>query len=425
MSNDTRDDPPAESFTVTLSTPAQGSLGPTTVHTVSIEDDDLPEITIGDAGAVEGQPLRFTVTASSTSATAMTAQCYTWALTATGGTDYTQITGSGTPVSIAAGTLSTEVTVATARDTAIDPDETLKLVCHTLTNAQWWDSEGLGTIFQPAAGDFNADGFSLLFQNAPIGEQVVWAMGGLSAAGSQTILPVVSDANWRIAGTPDFNRDGVADLLWRHETAGTLFAWEMPASGTTPYEPATTRLLNPSGISDLGWKVRGTGFFNADYVADIVLHHATQDYVALWLMQDEGAHKGTKVLDSVLTSPATVDADTWKIVGTGDFNGDGTSDLVWQEQTQGWLAVWLMDGATLLPNGSVSLSPNQVSDTNWKIVGVGDYNRDGKPDLVWRDTTTPGNGWIVVWLMNGTTLLQSISTTPDKVDLSLALVGPK
>ena len=118
-------------------------------------------------------------------------------------------------------------------------------------------------------------------------------------------------------------------------------------------------------------------------------------------------------------------AETGTIASTGNFNGEGKFDILWQEQTRGWLAVWLMDGATLLPNGSVSLSPNQVADTHWKIVAVGDFNRDGKPDLVWRDTTPNGNGWVVVWLMNGTTLLQSIATMPDKLDLSFTLVGPK
>jgi hypothetical protein len=98
-----------------------------------------------------------------------------------------------------------------------------------------------------------------------------------------------------------------------------------------------------------------------------------------------------------------VNADDWRIVGVGDFNGDGMSDLVWQEQHVGWLAVWLMNGTTLI--ASVSMTPNQVADTNWKIVGVGDYNRDGNPDLIWRDTTPGGAGWIGIWLMDGTTLL--------------------
>ena len=48
-----------------------------------------------------------------------------------------------------------------------------------------------------------------------------------------------------------------------------------------------------------------------------------------------------------------------------DFNGDGKTDLVWRNQSTGAIAVWLMDGTTIL-SGEV-LTP--VSDTNWQIVG--------------------------------------------------------
>ena len=33
----------------------------------------------------------------------------------------------------------------------------------------------------------------------------------------------------------------------------------------------------------------------------------------------------------------------WQIKGTGDFNGDGKSDITWQHDN-GTPAVWLMDG---------------------------------------------------------------------------------
>ena len=215
-------------------------------------------------------------------------------------------------------------------------------------------------------------------------------------------------------------------MLFRHDTTGALYAWLLRDSTVAPFTYTQARALNPGALSDLGWKLRATGSFNGDQVPDIVWHHATQDYVAVWLMQDDGANKGTKVLDSVLTSPNAVDADTWKIVGSGDFNGDGKSELVWQDQVEGWLAIWLLDGVNLPSGNSVSPYPNRVADLNWKIVGVGDFNRDGKSDLVWRDTTPgAGGGSIVVWLMNGTTLQQSVATTPDTLLLTFALMGPK
>ena len=42
--------------------------------------------------------------------------------------------------------------------------------------------------------------------------------------------------------------------------------------------------------------------------------------------------------------------------------------LVWQHQTNGLIGVWLMNGTTLIQ--APFFNPNQVSDINWKIVGV-------------------------------------------------------
>jgi hypothetical protein len=79
----------------------------------------------------------------------------------------------------------------------------------------------------------------------------------------------------------------------------------------------------------------------------------------------------------------------------GDFDGDGKPDLVWRNQNSGENLIWLMDGTTY---GGYTWLPT-VTDTDWEIVGTGDFDGDGKPDLVWRHRTA---GWNVVWLMDGT-----------------------
>ena len=72
-------------------------------------------------------------------------------------------------------------------------------------------------------------------------------------------------------------------------------------------------------------------------------------------------------------SPSPVTDTNWKIVGSGDFNGDGQADLVWQHQTLGYLYIWFMNGDTA--TSYQSFSPAQVADTNWKVVAVGDLDR--------------------------------------------------
>jgi FG-GAP repeat len=42
----------------------------------------------------------------------------------------------------------------------------------------------------------------------------------------------------------------------------------------------------------------------------------------------------------------------------------------------------------------------------WVVVGTGDFNGDGKSDILWRNS----NGDLGIWLMNGT---QTLSTPVD------------
>ncbi len=56
-----------------------------------------------------------------------------------------------------------------------------------------------------------------------------------------------------------------------------------------------------------------------------------------------------------------------KVVGVADFNNDTKPDILWQHGT-GYLSVWYMNGATM--TSSTLLTPNQVADTGWKVVGT-------------------------------------------------------
>lgn len=71
----------------------------------------------------------------------------------------------------------------------------------------------------------------------------------------------------------------------------------------------------------------------------------------------------------------------------GDFNADGRSDLLWRNQSNGSNVIW-WSGAS---PGQRTLTPVPVA---WHIVGVGDFNADGASDLLWRNLTTGAN---VIW----------------------------
>ncbi|MFN2473647.1 MAG: FG-GAP-like repeat-containing protein, partial [Sphingomicrobium sp.] len=65
----------------------------------------------------------------------------------------------------------------------------------------------------------------------------------------------------------------------------------------------------------------------------------------------------------------------------GDFNGDGRADVLWRNEG-GTISDWLgtASGGFSINDGTAL---TQVS-TDWHIIGRGDFNGDGKDDMLWR-----------------------------------------
>jgi len=89
----------------------------------------------------------------------------------------------------------------------------------------------------------------------------------------------------------------------------------------------------------------------------------------------------------------------------GDFNGDGNPDVVWRNTTTGENELWYLQNTTLV---GAAVLPT-VADTAWQIVAVADLNANGKPDLVWRNSVT---GYNVIWLLDGATFLGQVLLPP-------------
>jgi Tol biopolymer transport system component len=140
----------------------------------------------------------------------------------------------------------------------------------------------------------------------------------------------------------------------------------------------------------LGWSVYDArSDFNGDGKTDLVWKN-TSGAVQVWTMD------GTTNTANAVFGPYA----GWDVVDTHrDFNGDGKNDLLWKETT-GRISVWLMDGITNTANASFGPYAGWDVLTTTDVLGAGsDFNGDGKSDIAWQNA----NGALAVWTMDGTT----------------------
>jgi Matrixin len=78
---------------------------------------------------------------------------------------------------------------------------------------------------------------------------------------------------------------------------------------------------------------------------------------------------------------------------SGDFNADGKQDILWRDAQTGEVRIWYMNGSTILSNNSIA-----AVGLDWKIVGIGDFDGSGFSDILWENTS---NGGFAIWTMRG------------------------
>jgi len=92
------------------------------------------------------------------------------------------------------------------------------------------------------------------------------------------------------------------------------------------------------------------------------------------------------------------------IVVTSDFNGDGKSDILWQNDN-GQVAIWELNGTTVIGGGLVG-NPGP----SWEVIATGDFYGDGHSDILWQNDS----GEVAIWELNGTSVIASASLgNPD------------
>ena len=151
---------------------------------------------------------------------------------------------------------------------------------------------------------------------------------------------------------------------------------------------------------DSATHVLGLGDFNGDGITDLLLQN---DNGAVGAYHTSGENVGWNYFQSL--------GSEWSIAGIGDFNHDGIDDVVLQNEKGGYAGIWQLDR-----DGQVSWSDLDVLN-NGQIAGTGDFNGDGFDDVLlkWGNsygawTVSGGNlsGWMDLGTLEDGTVLEQI-----------------
>ena len=296
--------------------------------------------------------------------------------------------------------------------------------------------------------DFDANTASDILWRDASGNVGMWLMSlntggfqqqtGKLTVQSTSVIGNVSPTTWSIVGQRDFAGDGFNSILWR-DTSGNLAAWQMNGStiqNFTSYTPLpnTTSVVgtgqfNANGMGDIlvqngsnlavvfmngpnilstkaigtlpaGWTVAGS-----DNRGAIFLRNMTTGDVGVWVI---GCTKFNVALNSTSCSPVnTIDFGpvplSWQIVGIGDFDGNGSSDILFKDSSNN-VGIWLLETNDQTIK-ILSTSVLGAVPAGWNVALTGDFNGVGKADVLWMD----GSGNVGAWAMNGTAISAVVS----------------
>ena len=256
------------------------------------------------------------------------------------------------------------------------------------------------TGYQP---DYNKDGVADLVWWRTNGYAVTWLL--TNAPGYSTNLPgpeykstyylrggyQVTEPNWEILGQSDFNLDSRSDLLLKHKD-GRLAVWYM--NGPALLSSAAVNYRATANLQFLALTD-----FNSDKHRDFLWMNTTNRSLAVWVMKNNVYQWTTYLLKSDKVSKFTV-LSGYTPVLMYDFNLDGSKDLLTQKASDGWLGITYFSGAVNIATKAgesftFSSSSGIKSTTGWKVMGGTDFNNDGHLDLLVQHT----DGRIAIWFM--------------------------
>jgi subtilisin-like proprotein convertase family protein len=287
------------------------------------------------------------------------------------------------------------------------------------TFTQWGQISGETPSFHWVdihTGNFTGDGQQdIIARVAETGQWWVGVSNGRTFTNElwATWAPNTATFQWQDVVVGDFNGDGKLDIAGRESGNGK---WWVGLSTGHSFQTAFWTAWSPNIPGKFDWVNVMTGDFNGDGKTDII--GRVKETGAWYVNISTGAVFSTQFWTAWSPDhPGTFD---WVDVQTGDFNGDGKTDIVGRILEYGQWWVNLSTGISFRTTywDAWSAGPNFT----WVDVRVGDFNGDGLSDIIGRRKQT--GDWYVSTsvLANGatsyaTTWPVDVPGTTDWVDV--------
>lgn len=229
--------------------------------------------------------------------------------------------------------------------------------------------------------------------------------GNISANGSTltTTIPTTS----RVVGTGTFNPDDInslgtarnADILVQASNGTLSVLYDIngtSSSGPVAFSDNPAGSVLTAGNYNSNWKAIATGDFNGDASADVLLQNTSTKAVEIFTVKANSTDAIGQVDNvSTVTAPA---GTGWNPIASGDFNGDGKSDILWQNSLSKAVEIYEISD-TSGPTATLLNTPTPKSASGLTAIGTGDFNGDGTSDILFQNAA----GQAVIWFMYGDT----------------------
>ena len=256
-----------------------------------------------------------------------------------------------------------------------------------------------GSVLSSATADFNGDwNNDVLARVAATNQLRLYPGTGHGGFGPATTIGTGWGGFNVLETVGDFSGDGYGDVIARSSATGLL--WLYRGNGRGGWLP-------PLRIGS-GWNgftsIVGPGDFNGDQKVDVLASETATG--RLWLYPGNGR---SGWLPRILVGTGWGAFNT--LLGPGDFNGDGTADILARERNTGLL--WLYPRTA-----AGGWSPRKLIGHGWNslpaVMSPGDFNGDRTADVLgydskgalwlyprtaqgtWAPRTQVGHGWTVI-----------------------------